>query len=60
LLVPLDADWAGGVIRRFQAFTGNNDPEDDEIDAVAHGWNTLYLPSAPQDRGEIRNQNPFG
>lgn len=60
LLVPIDADWAAGVIRRFQAFTGNNDPEDDEIDALSHGWNTLYGPIEPMGHGEIRNTNPFG
>lgn len=60
LLVPIDADWAPGVIRRFQAFTGNDDPEDDEIDAVSHGWNTLYGSLEPVGRGQIRNTNPFG
>jgi hypothetical protein len=46
LLVPIDVEWAPGVIKRFQAFTGNDDPEDDEVDAASHGWNTMHLPTS--------------
>lgn len=60
IAVPTDAPWAAGLIQRMQAFTGNNDPEDDEIDAISHGWNTLYAPLEPRGRGDRRNANPFG
>lgn len=59
LLVPMDAPWAPGLIERCQAFTGNDDPEDDEIDALAHGWNALFMPGPPQ-AGVRRAANPFG
>jgi len=42
ILVPMDTDWADGVIERFQRFTGVGGQEDDEIDAVGQGWNLLY------------------
>lgn len=60
LLIPTDAPWADGLIKRFKAFTGNDDPEDDEIDACAHGWNALFAPLPPRDRGGQRSANPFG
>jgi phage terminase large subunit-like protein len=60
LLVPIDVEWAPGVIKRFQAFTGNDDPEDDEVDAASHGWNTMHLPDEQLTGGEVRNMNPFG
>jgi predicted phage terminase large subunit-like protein len=60
LLVPLDAPWASAAIKRIQAFTGNDDPEDDEVDAMSHGWNAMYLPTEPNQRGTVRNRMPFG
>jgi predicted phage terminase large subunit-like protein len=60
ILVPTDAPWASGLIQRFQAFTGNNDPEDDEIDALSHGFNAMYQATPGAARGQTRNLNPFG
>jgi predicted phage terminase large subunit-like protein len=64
LLVPIDASWAQPMIQRFQAFTGQDDPEDDEIDACAHGWNALFTPvdTTPiiGGGGIARSANPFG
>jgi predicted phage terminase large subunit-like protein len=59
LMVPTDVPWAEGVITRMQAFTGNDDPEDDETDAVSHGWNAMFIPGEPEDRSG-RSPNPFG
>lgn len=59
LLVPNDAPWAAGMVKRFQQFTGNDDPEDDEVDALAHGWNGLFMPGTVQE-STVRSRNPFG
>lgn len=42
VFVPTDAPWADTLIEEFQRFTGNNDTHDDQVDAGAHAWNTLY------------------
>jgi predicted phage terminase large subunit-like protein len=64
LLVPTDAPWAAGMIKRFREFTGNDDPEDDEVDALSHGWNALFSPVDASDLfgpGVVmRSPNPFG
>jgi predicted phage terminase large subunit-like protein len=40
--VPADADWAAKMIHVCSVFTGRDDPEDDDVDALAHGWNELF------------------
>jgi predicted phage terminase large subunit-like protein len=61
VMVPLDAPWAAAVIKRVQKFTGNDDPEDDEVDAISHGWNAMDMPSDPGDHyGERESSNPYG
>ncbi len=42
LLVPMDTEWADGLIERFQRFTGQAGGEDDEVDSVCQAWNLLY------------------
>lgn len=42
VLIPVDAPWADHLISEFTSFTGSNDDEDDQVDAGAHAWNTLY------------------
>jgi predicted phage terminase large subunit-like protein len=42
VMVPMDAPWAEVLIDEFQRFTGNNDTHDDQVDAGAHAWNSLY------------------
>lgn len=51
VLVPVDAPWADALITEYTRFTGNNDSEDDQVDAGAHGWNILYraTPKRTQD-----------
>lgn len=48
VMVPTDVHWADEFIREHRIFTGVNDPEDDQVDAGAHGWNTLYRESPAQ------------
>lgn len=36
--VPLGDEWEGFIAEHL-AFTGLNDPHDDQVDAAAHGWN---------------------
>jgi predicted phage terminase large subunit-like protein len=51
VFIPTDAPWADTLIEEFQRFTGNNDTHDDQVDAGAHAWNTLYRakPRVTQD-----------
>lgn len=42
VFVPNDAPWAEPLIKEFKKFTGLGDLEDDQVDAGAHAWNTLY------------------
>jgi predicted phage terminase large subunit-like protein len=43
IFVPIDTDWADGLIERMMRFTGMaSGTEDDEIDAIGQAWNLLY------------------
>ena len=59
VLVPLDAPWAEDLISEVVDFTGLNDPADDQVDALSHGFNTLFI-TKPAKRGQQRNRNAFG
>lgn len=39
LYVPTAAPWVEDFIKELQNFTGVNDAEDDQVDALAHCWN---------------------
>ncbi len=39
--IPSDAPWADVVIDQFSRFTGLDDPEDDIVDAFAHGFTEM-------------------
>lgn len=40
LLVPADSPrWLGAFLDEIAKFTGVNDAHDDQVDALAHGWN---------------------
>lgn len=39
-LVPTDAPWVEEFTNELQRFTGVSDPQDDQVDAAAHAWNT--------------------
>jgi predicted phage terminase large subunit-like protein len=59
VLVPYDAPWAEQMISEHVDFTGLDDPEDDQVDAMAHGFNTLWS-ARPAKRGQKRNRGGFG
>lgn len=40
--VPIGVSWAHDFIAEHQSFTGVGDTHDDQVDAGAHAWNTLY------------------
>lgn len=59
--VPTDVPWANTLIHEANEFTGVSDPEDDQIDALAHGFNTLFGAKAARKRGHQRSMHlPFG
>lgn len=45
-----DEAWTAGALEELYAFTGLDDPHDDFVDMLAHGWNTLYRASAAAPR----------
>lgn len=51
--------WADELIREAQGFTGVGDLEDDQVDALSHGFNELHS-SRNARRGADDNRNPFG
>lgn len=51
--------WADELINEAAVFTGMNDAEDDQIDALAHGFNEMRGARIVK-RGAQRNRNPFG
>lgn len=51
--------WADELKREAQAFTGVGDVEDDQVDALSHGFNELHS-SRNARRGADENRNPFG
>jgi predicted phage terminase large subunit-like protein len=46
--VPDGAAWATDLIAELQAFTGVNDPHDDQVDALAALWDALATPALPE------------
>jgi phage terminase large subunit-like protein len=50
--------WADELINEATVFTGVDDAEDDQIDAIAHGFNTLR--GTIRKRGHGSNLLPFG
>lgn len=57
--VALGVSWADELITEALKFTGVGDVEDDQVDALAHGFNDLWL-YKPSQRGTKKNANPFG
>lgn len=51
VLVPIPTEaapvkWLKDFLFEVTSFTGVNDAHDDQVDALAHAWNTGYLPGA--------------
>ncbi len=59
LHIPLDVPWAKNLIHRLHNFTGVDGGKDDEVDAIAHGVNTL-LTALPGVDDQVANNNPYG
>lgn len=51
--------WADELIHEAGKFTGVGDAEDDQVDALAHGFNELHS-SRNARRSADENRNPFG
>ena len=51
--------WADELINEAKNFTGVQDPEDDQIDGLAHGFNEL-MSARSRPKGQQRNRLPFG
>lgn len=51
--------WADELITEAGRFTGAGDAEDDQIDALSHGFNEL-MGIRQRQHGERKNSNPFG
>lgn len=62
LHVPLDAPWAKNLIHRLSNFTGARGGKDDEVDAISHGINELFMhvARARPDDEQIAPYLPFG
>lgn len=61
VLIPIDRPWAKTLLAELDDFTGVNDVHDDQVDALAHGFNTLFSTRAPHRRGTRRSRFlPFG
>ncbi len=51
--------WAHELVHEAINFTGIGDAEDDQIDALSHGWNELHM-AKTVNRGAKKNRGPFG
>jgi predicted phage terminase large subunit-like protein len=49
--LPMQAEWLKDFLREVQIFTGIKDAHDDQVDAMAHGFNFANQPEAPLKRG---------
>jgi hypothetical protein len=52
--------WADELKAEAAKFTGVGDAEDDQVDALSHGYNELWGIPRPAQRGPRANRNPFG
>jgi predicted phage terminase large subunit-like protein len=59
-LIPVDVAWAKPLIAECGKFTGVGDAEDDQVDAISHGFNELWAPKVPGKRRTDRSRRAFG
>lgn len=52
--------WADELMAEAGRFTGVGDAEDDQVDALSHGFNELMGIRKPRQSGSRKNSNPFG
>ncbi len=50
IIVPRDAPWSADFLDVVTRFTGINDPEDDDVDALAAAYDLHETPRAPRTR----------
>ena len=65
VLVPAGDDpelhWVDDFMAEVLSFTGVKDAHDDQVDAMAHGWNAMHQNVRPVRRGAERARHlPFG
>lgn len=58
--VAPNVTWADELIREAMRFTGVGDVEDDQVDALSHGFNELHIAGRSRRGEERRNPNPYG
>jgi predicted phage terminase large subunit-like protein len=59
ILVPNNTDWCTTFVDEVMGFTGLGDRKDDQVDALAHAWNTLSSIKRVR-RGYRISQDAFG
>ena len=47
ILVPTAAPWLKGFLAELERFTGVNDAEDDQVDALGYAWDALAVDDVP-------------
>lgn len=58
--VPIDRPWAKPLLKEATNFSPRA-TVDDQVDVLAHAWNTLYQARPPRRRGATRTRSlPFG
>jgi predicted phage terminase large subunit-like protein len=58
LLLPMgNVPWVQPFKRVVKAFTGVGDAEDDDVDALAHGWNAADMKPKTTPRGSVRQRS---
>lgn len=57
VLLPEQAPWLRDFAKEVRDFTGVSDVHDDQVDALANGFNELYMPSERPGRGAHEAQN---
>jgi len=55
--VPKSAEWVDKFVRELVVFTGNDDPHDDQVDALCHAFNALYRARPEVRRGVVGVNN---
>lgn len=60
VLVPVGEDWVDPFLLEVTKFSGVKDPTDDQVDAMAHAWNSLAVTAPRRTRGSRISTGAFG
>lgn len=55
-----DLDWVDPYLQEMLSFTGVKDPNDDQVDGTAHGWNQMAQVVLRTPRGARQGRGAFG